>query len=94
MKLRNRKYIIGSSTLAKKVYVFITNTPSCTCPDFQKQGKNVCCKHILFVVPHVLNAKNLIKTLQDRYMTAKELTLLFQAVDRKVPEEFMPMMIM
>ena len=65
LKLK-RKYITGSSTLAKQVYdVIITNTPitSCTCPDFQKQGKNVCCKHIVFVVLYVLNGKPLIETL-------------------------------
>ena len=62
---------------------------SCTCPDFQKQGKNVCCKHILFVVLHVLNGEHLIETLRYRYLTDKELPLLFQATGKIVPKEFM-----
>ena len=45
----------------KKVDIYkvdICNTPTCTCPDFQKNGKFAYCKHILFVMIFALRVED------------------------------------
>ena len=88
--LTKRTYFIGISLSAKKAYkVIISNTSSCTCPDFEKHGSKLCCKHLLFVILHALKRINLVESLQNRYLTDAEITTLFQKAGKKVDEEFL-----
>ena len=53
-----RAYKITSSQIGQQFYdVTICNTPSCTCPDYKKNGTRVFCKHILFALVCVLGVK-------------------------------------
>ena len=50
-----RQFEVKSSNSGRITYlVVICNTPSCTCPDFRKNGSKSLCKHILFVLIFVL----------------------------------------
>ena len=53
----------------RKTYdVVICNTPSCTCPDFKKNGSKVHCKHILFVLITALGQEETNQTINERYI--------------------------
>ena len=55
-----RSYLVPNSlTLRKAFNIEISTVQSCTCSDFPKNGHWVLCKHILFIVLHVLNDKDL-----------------------------------
>ena len=55
-----RSYLVPNSlTLRKAFNIEISTVQSCTCSDFPKNGHWVLCKHILFIVLHVLNGKDL-----------------------------------
>ena len=89
------QYHVTSSTSGKKLYeVVITNTPSCTCPDFQKCGSKVLCKHILFIVQIVLSSDNLEQQLTSRHLSDEDLKTLFpnagDSVDSRYFQESAP----
>ena len=50
--------VIGTTSSKTLSKVDICNTPTCTCPDFQKNGKFVYCKHILFVMIFALRVED------------------------------------
>ena len=55
-----RSYLVPNSlTLRKAFNIEISTVQSCTCSDFPKNGHWVLCKHILFIVLHALNDKDL-----------------------------------
>ena len=55
--------IVSSASGKAKYKVQICNSPSCTCPDFQRYGARGFCKHLLFVLFVVLNIdENLCKS--------------------------------
>ena len=60
----NKIFSIVSSASGKAKYkVQICNSSTCTCPDFQRYGALVFCKHLLFVLVVVLNIdENLCKS--------------------------------
>ena len=53
-----REYVISSATGKAQYVVSISNVPTCTCQDFQINGENVICKHIIFVLLNVLKLKD------------------------------------
>ena len=72
----NRKFIITSSLAGRTTYTIqITNTPSCTCPDFQKNGSRV---HLLFVLIVVLLVHDGSDILTSRFIGDDDVTLLIQ----------------
>lgn len=97
MKIRDHKvvstlkriYKVSGSTSGRKTYmVEISNTPSCTCPDFQKQGAKVLCKHVLFVVLFVLSGDGMEIQLQDRYLCDADLRRIFDAAGKTIPPRY------
>ena len=85
-----RTYKVASSTNGTKNYdVAICNIPSCTCADFKKNGKVVFCKHIVFLVTHVLSGSELMEALSNRYITDMELTQLFQKSGKDVLPKYL-----
>ena len=84
-----RRYKVSSSTSGRKTYVVeISNAPSCTCPDFQKQGAKVLCKHVLFVVLFVLSGERMEIQLQDRYLCDADLRRIFDAAGETIPPRY------
>ena len=57
--LKRSYFVSNSRTLRTAFNVEISTVQSCTCSDFAKNGHRVLCKHILFIVLHVLNGKDL-----------------------------------
>jgi len=54
-----REYSISNSISGHSQYtVAICSLPSCTCPDYKKNGKQVLCKHIIFVFLYVLKIED------------------------------------
>ena len=52
----NKIFSVVSNASGKAKYkVKICNSPSCTCPDFQRYGTRVFCKHLLFALVVFLN---------------------------------------
>ena len=56
--LKWRFKVIGTTSSKTLYKVDICNTPTCTYPDFQKNGKFVYCKHILFVMIFALRVED------------------------------------
>ena len=53
------QFQVMGTTSGKTLYkVDICNTPTCTCPDFQKNGKFVYCKHIKFIITFALRVED------------------------------------
>ncbi|KAK5115004.1 hypothetical protein LTR85_010042 [Meristemomyces frigidus] len=52
--------------------VTISHMPSCSCPVgiFRKKGEEICCKHILYVLHHVLKAPDELKY-QNAFLTSE-----------------------
>ena len=51
-------YTVLSSPNARKKYeATVCCSPSCTCPDYKKNGKNVLCKHIIFTFLYALRVE-------------------------------------
>ena len=84
-----RAYKITSSQIGRKFYdVTICNTPSCTCPDYKKNGTRVFCKHILFALVCVLGVKTSDSILDKRVLGDDDVKNIFAAAPRKVPEKY------
>ena len=50
-----RIYTVLHSPNSRKNYeVTVCCSPSCTCPDYKKNGKNLLCKHIMFTYLYAL----------------------------------------
>ena len=75
--------VIGTTSNKTLYKVDICNTPTCTCPDFQKNGKFVYCKHILFVMIFALRVEHEDK-LNARHISDKDVkSLLVDNVDKR-----------
>ena len=73
-----RKYSVLSSTNSKTTYlVTTTEISSCRCPGFEKNGRYVFCKHIIFLLVHVLANTHINKHLENRHLPRQVLTDLF-----------------
>ena len=84
-----RTYKIASSQIGRKFYdVTICNTPSCTCPDYKKNGTRVFCKHILFALVCVLGVKTDDSILDKRVLSDDDVKSILAAAPRKVPEKY------
>ncbi|XP_066927735.1 uncharacterized protein [Clytia hemisphaerica] len=51
--------ILGTSSGRVHYTVTICNVPTCTCPDFKKQGLVVSCKHIIFVFLFIIRSEEM-----------------------------------
>ena len=67
-----REYLVASSTNSKTAY--LVPIPSCSCPDFEKNGSYVFCKHIIFLLVHVLGNKQINKHLENQHLLRQVLT--------------------
>ena len=73
-----REYSVASSTNGKTTYlVTITEIPSCSCPDFEKNGRHVFCNQIIFLLVHVLANTHINKHLEKHHLPRQVLTDLF-----------------
>ena len=65
-----RENIVSSSVNSIKSYtVQICSSPTCSCPDSQKNGLLVFCKHILFLLRCVLRINKSSELLKNRYFS-------------------------
>ena len=72
----------------KSFMVRIGNYSSCTYGDFEKQGKKVKCKHVLFVLIHCLAVSVDSELLRKLYVGDEELRSMFDNAPSSVPNEF------
>ena len=85
LKIRNikdvsntkREFAVCSSIKSRTNYVIqICSSPSCTCPDSQKNGMRVFCKHILFVLRYALQVDEEDTMLKARYLPEEDVKAL------------------
>ena len=82
-----REYSITSSTSGRTRYVVkICCTPSCSCPDFRKNGKKVLCKQILFILMYILGVAENDNIIEKRYFSESDLSVIL----RKESTDFNP----
>lgn len=82
----HRKFEVLSTESGRISYkVIICNTPSCTCPDFHKNGAYVLCKHLLFILMFVLKCQN--KELLTQHIGDDDLKYILQT--EEVEERFL-----
>ena len=53
-KLKQEFDVLSTNTSRVTYKVIICNVPSCTCPDYKKNGILASCKHIIFILVFVL----------------------------------------
>ena len=74
-----REYSITSSTSGRTRYVVkICCTPSCSCPDFRKNGKKVLCKHILFILMYILGVAENDNIIEKKYFSESYLSVILR----------------
>ena len=62
VNLEHRLFEISSTESSRSFYkVRICTQPSCSCPDFNRYGSKVFCKHILFVLYFALGVTDIDK---------------------------------
>ena len=75
---------IASGSNGKKSYnVVLTSTSSCSCPDYEKNGWKVYCKHICLVL-YAWGNERFLTSLKERYFSEDDLKFLFRNKD--IPE--------
>ena len=73
-----RTYVVAaSSTAHSNCDVQLSNTPSCTCRDFKKNGTRCLCKHIIFILMKVYMLGEDDTILSDRYFSDEDLKGLY-----------------
>ena len=78
--------VIGTTSSKTLCKADISNTPTHTCPDFQKNGKFVYCKHILFVMIFALRVEDEDK-LNARHIGDEDVkSLLVDNIDKRYIE--------
>ena len=83
-----RSYLVSNSSKSRTAFNIETGTvPSCTCPDFGKNEHRVLCKHILFIVLHVFNGKDLEPSLRIRFIKENNLRSLFDATGEDIKRQ-------
>lgn len=76
VKHTNRKMqlMVANSEKGRKSFeVMVTNTPSCTCRDFEINKSKSVCAHIIFAVCVVLGGSDLDESLKSRYLDDENL---------------------
>ena len=82
-----RKYSITSSKSGRTRYIVkICCTPSCSFPDFRENGKNILCKHILFILMYILGVAENYNIIEKRYFSESDLSVIL----RKESNDFDP----
>ena len=82
-----KTFKVANSSKGKMNYtVDLTNTPSCTCIDFDKNKSKVLCKHIIFVVAVALDGMDLVNTLRTRYLGDDDIKVL---ISQPVPPHYL-----
>ena len=85
LKIRNikgvsntkREFSVCSSIKSRTNYLIqICSLPSCTCPDSQKNGMRVFCKHILFVLRYALQVDEEDTMLKAHYLPEEDVKAL------------------
>lgn len=81
-------YHVLNSDKGRNAYlVKIANDCSCSCP-YSKKNKEIYCKHICFIVLHVLKGGSLIESLMGRYFGDDDLKNLFDSGGPNIPQEY------
>ena len=80
--------VLGSPNGRKNYEVTICCSPSCTCPDYKKNGKNVLCKRIMFTFLYALKVGEE-AFLSEIYISERELRKVFKDAPKKPPENYM-----
>ena len=85
-----RTYLVSNSLTSRTTFnVEISTVQSFTRSDFAKNGHLVLCKHILFIVLHVLIGKDLETSLQIRFIEENDLRSLFDAAGKDIRHQFL-----
>ena len=85
-----RSYLVSNSLTSRTAFIVeIITVQLCTCYDFAKNGTRVLCKHILFIVLHVLNGKDLEPSLLICFIEENDLRRLFDASGKDVKYQFL-----
>ena len=85
-----RSYLVCNSPTSRRVFnVEMSTVQSCTCCVFAKNGHRVLCKHILFIVLHLLNGKDLEPSLRIHFIEKNDLRRLFDAAGKDIKHQFL-----
>lgn len=79
-----RVYKVYNSN-ASNYHVTISCNPSCTCPDFQKNAKELC-KHLIWTTRFVLGVPEESNLLQQISLTHEEVTWIFNNAATEIPQ--------
>ena len=80
--------VLGSANGRKNYEVTACCSPSCTCLDYKKHGKNVLCKRIMFTFSYALNLTEE-AFISQIYISERELRKVFKDAPKKLPENYM-----
>ena len=91
IKIRNNNskhtYHVSSSSKGKVTYqVDICCSSSCTCPDYKKNGKEVHCKHILFLRKFVMQADE--SLFKEKCISHGDIEKLLKSVKEKTVQKY------
>ena len=85
-----RSYLVCNSPTSRRAFnVEMSTVQSCTCCVFAKNGHRVLCKHILFIVLHLLNGKDLEPSLRIHFIEKNDLRRLFDAAGKDIKHQFL-----
>ena len=85
-----RSYLLSNSPTSRTDFnVEISTVQSHTCSDFAKNEHRVLCKHILFIVIHVLNGNDLEPSLRICFIEENVLRSLFDAAGKDIKHQFL-----
>ena len=87
--LKRSNLVSNSPTSRTAFNVEISTVQSCTCSDFANNGQRVLCKHILFIVLHILNGKDLEPSLRICFKEENDLRSLFDAAGKDIKHQFL-----
>ena len=85
-----RQYkVCRSSQSFKNYYVKMSNMSTCSYPDFEKNGRRVKCKHILFILKHCLLVGDNSLIYVQQIVGDDDVREMFVRAPATVPAEFM-----
>ena len=85
-----RSYLASNSPTSRMAFnVDVSTVQSCTCSDFARNGHQVLCKHIFFIVLHVLSVKDLEPPLKICFIEENDLQSLFQAAGKDIKRQLL-----
>ena len=86
-----RSYLISKSPRWRTAFNWEINTVQwCACSDFAKNWHRVLCKHILFIVLHLIDGKDLEPPLRMRFLEENNLWSLFDAAGENMKHQLLP----